>query len=167
MTNALRESLTSIFSYTITGIFTVGAFRIALDFALKQKDVKTKITIILAATAITLIVIYVIASKTGFQQAHAETIQYSGSTKKLNDEAAAHKMDGFLDPTGGKPLTCKEAEEFKKSHDASITMPHCQISGKQAAEKARKENRDITKSTWLDGCVEGSCRIGVWRDVHR
>lgn len=166
MTNALKETLTSIFGYTIAGIFTVGAFRIALDIALKQRELKTRITIILATTAITLIAIYAITAKIGFRTAHAETMQYSGNTKKLNDETAAHGMDGFLDPTDGKHLTCKEAETFMKSHDPSITMPHCQISGKQAAEKVRKENRDITKSTWLDGCVEGSCRVGIWRDVH-
>lgn len=69
MNNALRESITSIFGYTITGIFSVGAWRIALDIALKQKEVKTRITIILAATAILLIVIYGIVGKMNSQPA--------------------------------------------------------------------------------------------------
>ena len=63
MTNQLRDTLIPIFGYTMAGIFTVGAFRIALDIALKQKNVKTRITIILAATAITLLVIYFITGK--------------------------------------------------------------------------------------------------------
>src|SRR5665647_596267 len=87
------------------------------------------------------------------------------ATNKLNNEAAFHGASGFLDPTGGKNLTCVEAEEFNKSHDRTKTMAACMISGKQASERARKDGRDIMKTTWIDACVEGSCRVGVWRDV--
>lgn len=65
MTNAFREQIASIFGYMFAGILTVGAFRIALDIALRQKDLITRLIIILGATAITLIVIYVITGKIG------------------------------------------------------------------------------------------------------
>lgn len=54
------------------------------------------------------------------------------------------KFDGFLDTSNGKHLTCEEARAFSQSHDATITMAHCTI-GK-------------------NGCVEGSCKVGIWRD---
>ena len=79
-------------------------------------------------------------------------------------KAGSIKFDGFLDTSDGKRLTCKNAEEFNESHDATKTMASCAISGKQAREKTSKEGRDITKATFLDSCIEGSCRIGVWRE---
>lgn len=89
------------------------------------------------------------------------------ATKKLNNEAASHGFDGFLDASGGKRLTCAEAAVFNNSHDASKTMASCKVNGMQAIEKARQEGRDLTKpASWIDGCVEGSCRVGVWRDVN-
>ena len=90
------------------------------------------------------------------------------ATKKLNHEAASHGFDGFLDSSGGKRLTCVEAEAFNKSHYTSKTMASCKIDGRQALERARIEGRDMTNPTpWLDGCVEGTCKVGIWRDVER
>lgn len=88
------------------------------------------------------------------------------ATKKLNDEAASHGFSGFLDTSKGKQLTCAEAAAFNGSHDTSKTMAACKIDGKLLRERAHQKGRDqTTGNPWIDGCVEGSCKVGVWRDV--
>ncbi len=88
------------------------------------------------------------------------------ATKKLNDEAASHGFSGFLDTSGGTQLTCTEATAFNRSHDTSKTMAACTIDGKLLRERALQKGHNLTTGNpWIDGCVEGSCRVGVWRDV--
>jgi hypothetical protein len=88
------------------------------------------------------------------------------ATKKLNDEAASHGFGGFLDTSGGKRLTCVEAAAFNESHDTSKTLAACKIDGKLLQEGAHQKGYNLpTGNPWIDGCVEGSCRVGVWRDV--
>lgn len=95
-------------------------------------------------------------------------IQDAASTKRLNDKAASHGFDGFLDPSGGKRLTCAEAVIFDKEHDSLKTKSLCMINGMQARERERKRGRSATRvEQFLDACVEGTCRVGVWRDVTR
>lgn len=90
------------------------------------------------------------------------------STKRLNDEAASHGFGGFLDPSGGKRLTCAEAVAHDKTHDTTKTKALCMMDAGQARERERKKGRSATKQEqFLDACVEGSCRVGVWRDVTR
>ncbi|BBJ22616.1 hypothetical protein W01_05430 [Candidatus Nitrotoga sp. AM1P] len=81
---------------------------------------------------------------------HNECWQYSFETsadKKRYESAVRAGFDGFLDSSYGKRLTCAESIVFNNTHDVFKTMSSCSIG--------------------IDGCVEGTCRVGVWRDISR